>query len=252
MKVAQEEGHKILYVETDYKLIPERFEKMGVDFSKVKVIQEQVGEKVLIKVMEQMATGKYALVVIDTVSKVTPQDEIEKPIDDPATIGKQAVLIGRFLRKLKPLANQHNVAVLLLNHEREKIDTYNPGRPKITVPGGKAITEDVVFWLRLRPTSDVITETIHGEKQIVGKNVVARVWKNQISDTEKMEFPLTILFNTGYDDKFDLLETALARGVITAEGSHYFLDGEKLCYGKPKLQKMFEDESFRKKIEERV
>ena len=235
IREAQAAGTKTLYVETDFKFVPKYFSEMGVDMKNLTVIQGEVGEDVLQEMVDELETGKYGFCVLDTVSKLTPREEVQKDFDQH-TIGKQAMLIGRFLRKLKPLANKHNIAVLLLNHEREDIMAI--GKPAIKTPGGKAIQEDVIVWVRMSHTGNNISE---GGK-VVGKTVKAKIWrKNQVAATEGHEAILEVYAGKGFAAEADLLQDLLDKGVITKDGGSYFYEGEKVAFGQPKLRKWLEE-----------
>lgn len=228
IREAQRLGLKVLYVETDFKFVPSYLKSLGVDLSKLTIIQGEVGEEVLAEMLEELKDGEYQFVVVDTVSKITPLIEAQKANFDSQTIGQQAKLISRFLRKLKPLANQHNMAVVLLNHERIDIMTS-----AVKTPGGEAIQEDVVVWVRMSHTGDYLVR--EGKK--VGKKIKARIWrKNQVSATEGQEEILNVIFGAGFDVDADLLAQLLFKGILTKDGSHFYFRGEKICYGEPKAR----------------
>lgn len=227
IREAQKAGLKTLYVETDYKFVPKYFRQMGVAIEQLTVIQGEVGEDILSEMIKEIETGKYGFVILDTVSKLTPREEVEKDFDSH-TIGKQAMLIGRFLRKLKPLANQHNLAVLLLNHEREDIMS-GYGKPSIKTPGGKAIQEDVVIWVRMSHTG----ENIKQNGVVVGKTVKAKIWrKNQVAPTEGHEALLEVYSGQGFMNEIDQFESELEAGIIVKTGNTYTRNGEKIAVGK--------------------
>lgn len=237
---AQKRGLETLYVETDYKFVPSYFETLGVNLGLLTVLQEEIGETLLEEVQTELGTGKYALCIIDTVSKITPRSELEKDFDG-ASIGRQAMLIGRFLRKLKPLANRHNTAVVLLNHER--VDFMNNG--KIKTPGGEAIQEDVVIWLRLSHTG----ENILKNGVVVGKRIKAKIWrKNQVAATEGHETVLEVFPGQGFSKTADLLDTAIDKGIITKEGQFYFFSGLKVGRGLNGLREALKDDDLQQRI----
>lgn len=239
IREAQKLGLRVLYAETDLKIDLHYFENNGVDLSKLDLIQEQIGEDVLESTIEGLSTGKYGLFILDTVSKIATREELEKEIG-AETIGKQAKLIGKFLRKLKWLAHLHNIAVVLLNHERQDIMTG-----AINTPGGKAIQEDVALWIRMKTTTNKI---MSGDKQL-GKVVKAQVWnKNQVAATEGMTADLNILYGTGFSGDFDLLQDALDKGVITKDKASYFFGGEKVAYGQTAMRELLGEATFADKI----
>lgn len=232
IKEAQKRGIKVLYVETDYKFVPSYFKSMGVVLDNLKVIQGEVGEDVLHDLVEAASTGKYGLLVLDTVSKITPREEVEKDFDS-ATIGKQAMLIGRFLRKLKPLANAHNMAVVLLNHERQNIMTQG-----INTPGGKAIQEDVIVWVRMSHTGEYLKQG----GVVIGKRIKAKIWrKNQVAPTEGHETILEVFNGRGFSAVSDIVQDALDKGIITKQGNTFYFGEQKIAVGAGKTREEIEN-----------
>lgn len=229
---AQRLGVKTLYVETDYKFVPKYFKEMGVELTKLKLIQGEIGEDILTKLIEEAGTGKYGLLILDTVSKITPREETEKDFDSQ-TIGKQAKLIARFLRKLKPLANRHNIAVLLLNHERADIMTGG-----IKTPGGEAIQEDVIVWVRFSHTGKYLKQ---GEI-VIGKQIKAKIWrKNQVAATEGHEIILDVYPGKGFDPASDILDDLIFKGVVTRDRASFFYEGKKVAHGQEKMREWLKE-----------
>lgn len=45
-----------------------------------------------------------------------------------------------------------------------------------------------------------------------------------------------ILFGTGFSNALSLLDTAMEKGIVVANGRNYLFDGEKVASGMPKLR----------------
>lgn len=232
---AQKLGLSVLYIETDWKLNLSYFENNGVNLKKLDLIQERFGEDVLNLALEAAEKTKYGLIILDTVSKVTPREFFENDVEK-SIIGRQAAIVGRFLSRMKPLLNMNNTAMVLLNHERPDFMTG-----AIKTPGGNAIQEDVAIWIRIKPAQKKIMD---GDRQ-VGKVVKAFVWmKQQLAPREGSVEELHIMFGTGFSATADLLESAIDKGIIKKKGAGFFFRGEKVAHGQTKMRELLKDEQF--------
>lgn len=76
------------------------------------------------------------MIVIDSVAALVPQIELDGDMNEE-TIGVQARLMSKALRKLSGSIAKTNCIVLFINQIREKVGIIY-GNPEIT-PGGKAL-----------------------------------------------------------------------------------------------------------------
>lgn len=228
---AQKHGMKCLYVDTDYKVHMPNMEAMGVNLKKLHFYQEPIGEVLLETVEEAIRKGSYDFVVIDPVSGIVPRDDIEKDFSS-AVIGKKSMLMQRFVRHMKAVLTEKNVAMLFLNHERPDFMTH-----ELKVDGGKALLEAIAIWVRLKSAGKKIMQ---GDNQL-GKKVIASIYqKNQIAPTEGQSIELDIFFGKGFSVDADMLEECIEKGIITKEGNTYHFEGSKLGVGAMKAKDTIE------------
>ena len=200
------------------------------------------------------------LIVVDSVSAMTPKETLEGKIDEAGRIGLQAQLMSMFLSIITKKIPEAETCLMFLNQMRTVINTgggWSGGGPKEESSGGFALR--YYSSLRLKLTT-IMTEKIATTSTITGKeekkavNVMVKVTaiKNKI-DTPFLHGPIFIRFGEGIDNIASIVELAVNLNVIKKNGSFFtFKEGDKLlinCHGKEALRKQLkEDEALLKKV----
>lgn len=218
--------------------------KLGVDTSKLAVLQMENGEDLLNEVLSAVKTEAFDLIVIDSIGGLTPRSEHEKAVGEVVMAG-QSRLVSSFMRKLSPILPHKNVAVVVINHTKQEFET---GR--IVPAGGKSLRYYKAISIRLKKKSDHLIMV--GDK-IMGYVVVGEVWtKNKLFGNVGMKLDAQFMNNEGFSKSADILEEAIQREIFTKEGNTYYLDGEKVGM-KNKLRELIKDDPvFAEKIKARL
>jgi recombination protein RecA len=83
-----------------------------------------------VQMSEQLiVSGGVSVVVIDSVSALMPESEMDREYGDPQ-VGSQARLLSTGLRRLTKVAGQYNVTLIFINQLRMKIGTIY-GNPEV-------------------------------------------------------------------------------------------------------------------------
>lgn len=231
---AQQQGLKCLWADVEWSYGTLYAEALGVDNSKLGIIRERFAEATLDAIEEAVESGKWDLVVLDSIGGILPRAEAEKE-SGGKTIGGQAGLIAKFCRKIVPLLKIHNVALVVINHSFVDIMSG-----KILTSGGKKLSYHKAISIRLKQKFGVVLK--QGDRK-VGKVVVGEVKKNKEAATEGMELDGQLIFGVGFSAAADLLNDAIDAGVITKKGNTYYFGAEKLGIGLGKVRKQFEDDA---------
>ena len=234
VKAAQEQGLSCLFADVEWSYTPAYAASLGVDNSKLGLIQEDYAEATLEIIEDAVASGKWDLVVLDSIGGILPRAEAEKGVEGK-TIGGQAGLIAKFCRKIVPQLRRNNVALVVINHSF--IDIMSG---KLLTSGGKKLSYHKSLSIRFKQKQGVSVK--QGERK-VGKVVVGEVRKNKMAATEGLEMDGTLIFGTGFSASADLLVNAIDKGVITKKGNTYYFGSEKLGIGLGKLRKMLEEDA---------
>lgn len=230
---AQKLGLKCLWADVEWSYSARYAESLGVDNTKLGLIRERFAEPVLDTLEEEIDSGKWDLVVLDSVGGITPRAEVEKGMEGKV-IGGQAGLLAKFCRKVVPSLRINNVALVVINHQF--IDIMSG---KLLTSGGKKLAYHKSLSLRLKGKSGVTLK--QGDRK-VGKVVVGEVRKNKMAATEGLEIEGQLIFGTGFSVGADVLNIAIDKGVITKKGNTYWFGKQKLGVGLGKTRTLLEED----------
>ncbi|MEO8178933.1 MAG: recombinase RecA [Deltaproteobacteria bacterium] len=224
----QRAGGLAAFVDAEHAFDPGYARATGVRTSELLLSQPDSGEQAL-DIVESLASSKHmSLIVIDSVAALVPQAELDGSMADNQ-LGLQARLMSRAMRKLASVASKTNTTLLFVNQLRHKIGVTF-GSPE-TTPGGNALK----YYASLRLDVRRIGKVTAAEEKVVGSRTRVRVVKNKCAQPfEEAEFD--IRWGSGIDIAADLLDTALATGVVLRNGSHYAYQGKGIGQGRERAR----------------
>lgn len=221
----QKAGGVALYIDAENAMGPEWAEKLGVDLDPMKcpMIQENCAEKVFDIVDKAVVSNKFDMIVVDSVTALSPLQEIEGTMEQQ-TIGLQARIISKGLRKLIGKIGRSRTTVVFINQMREKIGVMF-GDP-MTTPGGKALKFYSSVRMRVSKSSK---EILDENKTKTGHEITVKLEKNKVGPPYT-EATLTLLYEKGIDSIGEIFDVAMVKGVLTRFGPTYTY-GEKKWKG---------------------
>lgn len=240
---AQKKGMECVWLDTEFSWDNGYAEALGVDTDLLYLLQSPTAEEGLDSLLEIAREEKNFLLVIDSVGGLHPKDEAEKSSGE-RTIGAQAGLIARFLRKIVPNLALRNHALVVLNHEYLEIGAL---RPTVKTSGGEKLSYHKSLWIRLNRTGMNVKV---GEK-IVGYKAEAEIRKNKVAATERTKVDLEMEYGRGFLASANLFEEALEKGVITRTGNTHWMGDLKLG-SVAKVKEALRDEDFAAKVKEAI
>lgn len=236
---AQKKGIECIWVDAEWAWDDSYALSLGVDTSKLGLIQTRAAEDALDMLLEYVEKGKDTLIVIDAVGALHPREEAEKD-SGSRTIGAQSSLVARFCRKIVPMLSLNNNALVVLNHEYTPIEAMMPGqRAQVKTSGGKKLEYHKSIWIRLMRAG---TNIKRGD-QFIGFDVKVQIKKNKLAPTEKAECSLEMRYGEGFSKTSDLLSVALEKGVITRTGNTFYINERKLGTAN-KVKDLMKDQQF--------
>jgi len=246
---AQKQGGVAAFVDAEHALDPLYAGKLGVKVEDLLVSQPDTGEQAL-EIVELLArSGAVDVIVVDSVAALVPKAEIEGEMGD-AHVGLQARLMSQALRKLTAVLSKSNTAAIFINQIREKVGAMytNPE----TTPGGRALK----FYSSVRLDVRKSGPPIKVGNEAVGIKVKVKVVKNKLAPPFR-EAELEIYFGRGLDPVTDLVNVAVAAGVIEKAGSWFSYGEHRLGQGKEKAAEYLRErpellEEIRAKVLERA
>lgn len=216
---AQAAGGVVAFIDVEHALDPTYAEAIGVDMSKVLFSQPDSAEQALEIVEILCCSGRCSLVIVDSVSALVPQAELEGNMGD-SHVGLQARLLGQALRKLKGPVKHSNTALIFINQLRHKIGVMF-GSPEVT-SGGKALP----YYASVRLDIRKIATIKEGDTPVANATRV-KVVKNKVA-TPFRQAEFDIVFGKGINGIGCLLDVAATKKVVDKKGSNYYFNTLKL------------------------
>lgn len=230
---AQKNGGTAAFVDAEHALDPERAEAIGVNVDQLLISQPDYGEQALEIAETLIRSGGVDVLVIDSVAALVPKSEIDGEMSD-TSMGTQARLMSKALRKLAAVINKSKTVVIFTNQLRMKIGVMF-GNPETTT-GGQALK----FYASVRIDMRKIGNLQEGDK-VIGSRHRARVVKNKVAPPFRVcEFDM--LASSGISVAGGILDLAIEHGVMDKAGSFIKYKGETFAQGRDKARDLLDQD----------
>ena len=240
----QKKGGKAAFIDAEHAIDPLYAQNLGVDIDELILSQPDCGEQAL-EIAEMLAKcGAIDLIVIDSVAALVPKVELDGEMGD-ATVGVQARLMSKALRKLTAVLNKSNCTIIFINQLREKVGIMF-GNPETTT-GGRALKFYSSIRLDVR-RGDVIKD---GDN-ILGNEVKLKVVKNKVAPPFKSAI-VEIMYGKGINKEAEIIDLAVKFEIIKKSGSWFEYNGEKIGQGKENAKRfLLENEKEKEEIKNQI
>ncbi|PZV99934.1 recombinase RecA [Metamycoplasma auris] len=222
----QKTGGIAAFIDAEHSIDPIYARNLGVDIKNLILAQPSSGEEALEIVDRLVKTGAIDLIVVDSVAALVPEVELNGEMRDQ-TIGAQARLMSKALRKITGTLSKNKTAIIFLNQIREKIGVLF-GNPETTT-GGKALKFYSSIRLEVRKVQNI---TNNGD--ITGNQIKCKVVKNKLAPPYKST-QIEIIFSKGISKVSEVIQLAEAYQIINRRGSWYSYNGENIAQGQLNL-----------------
>lgn len=237
----QKSGRLAAIIDAEHAFDPQLAKAYGVDIDNLIINQPDTGEEAL-EVTETLArTGEFGVIVIDSVSSLVPMAEAEAEMS-AQSIGLQARLMSKALRKLTPATSEGNCTIIFINQIREKVGVMW-GSPE-TVSGGRALAFYASIRVEVKTSGNQgLIKNSAGE--VIGHQVRCIVKKNKTATPFK-EATFNLIYGVGIDKVSEVITVALAANVIKQAGAwfSYKSEGDSnyfRCQGRAALEQYLKD-----------
>lgn len=185
-------GGLVVYVDTENATPIDKLKQMGINVSKKFVYCDthcteevfSIIESTITKAKQVIDKNIPILVIWDSVAATSPKAELEGDYDQN-TVGLQARVISKGMRKITGVIGQNNVTLLALNQLRSKIGVIH-GDPMVT-PGGNAIPFHASVRIRLGSGNPIKDKA----GNVIGIHTTVTIKKNKVAPPfRKCEFDI--------------------------------------------------------------
>ncbi len=241
---AQKAGGIAAFVDAEHALDPDYAKLLGVDMEHLLIHQPDSAEQALDVVEALVRSNAIDIVVVDSVAALVPKEEVEGEMGDQ-TIGLQARLMSRALRKLTACISKSRTTVVFINQIRMKIGVMF-GSPE-TTPGGRALKFYSAVRLEIRRIS-----SLKDGDEMVGNRCRIKVAKNKVAPPFK-RCEVDLLFRCGLSREGDIIDLGAESDIIEKSGSWYSYGDMKLGQGKENVRVYLEENpEVAKEIEDAI
>ncbi|ADK69602.1 recombinase RecA [Mycoplasma mycoides subsp. mycoides] len=219
----QKLGGIAAFIDAEHSLDPKYCHNLGIDTNKLLVSQPDNGEQALDILEMLINSNSIDLIIVDSVAALVPKTELEGEMSDQS-IGLQARMMSKALRKLNGLIAKSNTTVIFINQLREKIGVIF-GNPETTT-GGKALKFFSSIRLEVRKSENILSNS-----EIIGNKIKIKIVKNKTAIPFKTA-TISLLYNKGIDKIGELVDLLVSYEIVEKSGVWYSYQNEKIGQGK--------------------
>ena len=219
----QKKGGRAAFVDAEHAIDPVYAKNLGVNIDELILSQPDNGEQALEIVQMLADSGAISLIIVDSVAALVPQAELDGEMSDNS-VGLQARLMSKAMRKLAGILNKKECAVIFINQLREKVGVMY-GNPE-TTSGGRALKFYASIRIDIRRT-----EALKNGPNIIGNTVRVKIVKNKVAPPFK-QCEMDIIYGEGISKESEILDKAVELDIIHKAGAWFEYKGSKIAQGR--------------------
>ena len=223
-------------VDSEFSFDPQYASQCGVDVQELVVAQPDSGTDGF-SILQGLIEAGASLVVVDSVAAMVPREEVEEEDYSKNTIGLQARMMSRALRKITSVIGRYKAVVIFTNQTREKIGVMY-GNPE-TTSGGNALKFYASIRLKVSKIGTIESGSGDDKEKTSIRTRVEAVKNKTAPPFQRGEFIVT--FGKGIDNEAAYFDAIIEKGLVQTKGAGWYaIDGKNVAQGTIKLKAYFE------------
>lgn len=219
---AQKKGLLCAVIDAEHAFEAKYAEKIGVDVDNLYICQPDNGEQGLEIADRIVESGKFGVVVIDSVAALVPKAELDGEMGE-SKMGLHARLMSQALRKMTASVSKTNTILIFINQLRDKIGVMF-GNPETTT-GGNALKFYASVRIDVRRSTTADNSVKNGD-DILGNLTKFKVIKNKVAPPFK-KAEVDILYGVGIDKVGEVVNLGGEKGVFKKWGKQITMGDTK-------------------------
>ena len=208
--------------------------------------------------VSKLIEAEIDLIVVDSVSALTPQVQLDKGLDEGSAIAEQARMLSKCLQKVNAQLGAHNKTALIFINQMRSNPGVMFGNPNKST-GGKALEfYDAIKMLVFKRTGSEFTyykDEKNKDEGLVGQRIKITTEKNKLY-RPKMSCEFDVFFDigprnlsVGVDTVGELLTECLKADIITRPNNVTYTYKDQNFKGQMAIMKAIkEDENLQKEL----
>lgn len=229
----QKQGGTAVWIDVEYSFTSDYAKMVGVDTSKLILVQPQNAESALSILNDFVGSGEVDIVVVDSTGALVPTKELEGELED-ANVALQARMMSKVLRMITPSCSKNKTSVLFISQTRAKIGIFHGASKDST--GGNALK----FYCAVRLNVERIKTLKGTNDEVYGNRLRITATKNKIGKPFKSA-EIELYFEKGLDVVGDILDVATEKKIVEKDGNTYAYDKQKLGVGRNSSRDFLEE-----------
>lgn len=224
----KQDARPVFFVDSEGTYDPRWAKLLGVDNSRlIKWTPENVtAEEVFQQILEVAETNEVGLIILDSIPALVPQQVDAKDMTE-YQIGGISKPLTTFTMKLQKILLKNDSLIFIgLNQLRDRMSSY--GSPTKT-PGGRSWRHLTSVRLEMKSANvdkngSRVSESVENP---AGVEIKVSVMKNKTAPRNRKLGSYIVDFETGYDEKQDVIDLAVALGIVVQRTASFsYLDEE--------------------------
>lgn len=231
MAQAQANGLRAAYVDCEGTFSQEFAEMAGVDLEELDYHRQESGPRVVGFIETLLRAGLHAVIVLDSIAALIPQDELDTDMEAGTFGTQQAKLMSKALRILTT-ANKSTI-LFFINQQRESVGSMFA--KKMVTSGGRAMgfyastRLEMVRIETIYRSGKIVDPKSHKEKDsdklVKGHRVLVRVEKEKTGARPQAETTFVFDYDEGgVDPTEDLLFLGVKFNLIHNSGNSWWVE----------------------------